>query len=113
MNNNSMAADAARKAIEQSDAIKGKAYLLLGHIWAMAKTTGDTEIDARANFWVAVIILQEPKRPILRWQKIVQTGKYLPSVFPYYRRSFHARSFRRSQLYGYCTGHVGHYYGQN
>ncbi len=54
MNNNPMAADAARKAIEQSDAIKGKAYLLLGHIWAMAKATGGTEIDTRANFWVAV-----------------------------------------------------------
>lgn len=54
MKNNSAASESARKAMELNEQLKGKAYLLLGHIWANSKSTGDTDIDARANFWVAV-----------------------------------------------------------
>ncbi len=54
MNNRPAAAEAARKAMELDEQLKGKAYLLLGHIWANSKSTSDSEIDARANFWVAV-----------------------------------------------------------
>lgn len=54
MNNKPSAAEAARKAMELDDSVKGKACMLLGYIWAMAKSTGETEIDTRANFWVSV-----------------------------------------------------------
>lgn len=56
INNYSAAAQYALQSFEFNPEIKGKAYLLMGYIWAMAKVyEGEMpDIDARANFWVAV-----------------------------------------------------------
>ena len=56
MNNYSNAAHYALQSFEFNPATKGRAYLLMGHIWAMAKVRDGEmpDIDARANFWVAV-----------------------------------------------------------
>ncbi|MDD2538327.1 MAG: hypothetical protein WC377_03645 [Bacteroidales bacterium] len=56
MSNNAIAAQRCLEAFEFNEEIKGRAYLLMGHIWTMAKVRdGDMpDIDARANFWVAV-----------------------------------------------------------
>ncbi|HPX78902.1 MAG TPA: hypothetical protein PK603_01170 [Bacteroidales bacterium] len=56
MNNSNSASKNALRSFTFNEDLKGKAYLLLGHLWAIAKVT-DTEtpeIDDRANFWVAV-----------------------------------------------------------
>jgi tetratricopeptide (TPR) repeat protein len=56
MNKSSTAAQYALQSFEFNEETKGRAYLLIGHIWAMAKVRdGDMpDIDARANFWVSV-----------------------------------------------------------
>ena len=56
MNNATASANSALNAAEFNKDVEGRAYLLMGHIWANAKvTSGDMpEIDKRANFWVAV-----------------------------------------------------------
>ncbi|HPV88275.1 MAG TPA: hypothetical protein PKU85_03560 [Bacteroidales bacterium] len=56
MSNYSAAAQHALQSFEFNEETKGRAYLLMGHIWAMAKVRDGEmpDIDARANFWVAV-----------------------------------------------------------
>ena len=56
MNNSSVAAQHALKSFTFNEDLRGKAYLLMGHIWAIAKVRNSDmpEIDDRANFWVAV-----------------------------------------------------------
>ena len=51
--------EAANKAIDISDACDGKAYLLLGQIWASAPCGG--EIGSRAKFWVATDFMVKAK----------------------------------------------------
>lgn len=51
--------EAANKAIEISDSYDGKAYLLLGQIWASAPCGG--EIGSRAKFWVATDFMVKAK----------------------------------------------------
>lgn len=50
--NNSQAYEAASRAIELSDTYDGKAYWLIGNIWAAVPCGGD-EIGRRAKYWVA------------------------------------------------------------
>ena len=56
INNSSIAAQHALKSYTFNEELKGKAFLLMGHMWAVAKVRDSDmpEIDDRANFWVAV-----------------------------------------------------------
>ena len=56
---NLKAYEAANKAIDMSDEYDGKAYLLLGQIWASAPCGG--EIGSRAKFWVATDFMVKAK----------------------------------------------------
>ena len=51
--NNAKAIEAANKAIEVSDSVDGKAYMLIGTIWGGIVCPGN-EIEQRAKYWVAV-----------------------------------------------------------
>ena len=60
--NNNMSAKAfssAEKAIDLSDTYDGKAYMLIGQLWASAPCGG--EIGARAKFWVATDYMVKAK----------------------------------------------------
>ena len=50
---NAKAVEAANKAIELSDALDGKAYMLIGTIWGSLVCPGN-DIEQRAKYWVAV-----------------------------------------------------------
>ena len=50
---NAKAIEAAQKTVELSDALDGKAYLLMGTIWGTIPCTGN-EIETRSKYWVAV-----------------------------------------------------------
>lgn len=56
MSNSTVAAQHALKSFTFNEELKGKAFLLMGHMWAIAKVKDSDmpEIDDRANFWVAV-----------------------------------------------------------
>ena len=58
--NNSKAIEAATKAIEISDVVDGKAYMLMGTIWGSVVCPGD-EIQQRAKYWVATDYMQKAK----------------------------------------------------
>ena len=58
--NNSKAIEAATKAIEISDVVDGKAYMLMGTIWGSVVCQGD-EIQQRAKYWVATDYMQKAK----------------------------------------------------
>ena len=53
------AAEAARKAIELDNGFAGKAYLIMGNLWASA-TCGDT-VDKWARYWVAADYYQKAR----------------------------------------------------
>ena len=50
----------AQKAIELSDALDGKAYLLMGTIWGSIVCPGN-DIEQRAKYWVAVDYMNKAK----------------------------------------------------
>ena len=54
------AVSAAQNAIEMSDVIDGKAYMLLGTIWGGLSCSGN-EIETRAKYWVAVDYMSKAK----------------------------------------------------
>ena len=58
--NNPKAIEAATKAIEISDAVDGKAYMLMGTIWSSVVCPGN-EIESRAKYWVATDYMQKAK----------------------------------------------------
>ena len=58
--NNSKAIEAATKAIEISDVVDGKAYMLMGTIWGSVVCQGD-EIQQRAKYWVATDYMNKAK----------------------------------------------------
>lgn len=53
LNQSMKALEIARQALQMHESVAGKANLLMGHIWSLAKPQG-SEIDTHANFWVAV-----------------------------------------------------------
>ena len=55
----SKASEAARKAIELDNGFAGKAYMILGNLWASA-TCGDT-VDKWARYWVAADYYQKAR----------------------------------------------------
>lgn len=58
--NNPKAIDAATKAIEISDVVDGKAYMLMGTIWGGVVCPGN-EIEQRAKYWVATDYMNKAK----------------------------------------------------
>ena len=52
--------ESAGKAIEISDTVDGKAYMLLGTIWGSIVCPGN-EIEQRAKYWVATDYMQKAK----------------------------------------------------
>ena len=58
--NNAKAIEAANKAIEISDVVDGKAYMLMGTIWGSIVCPGN-EIEQRAKYWVATDYMQKAK----------------------------------------------------
>ena len=58
--NNAKAVEAANKAIEISDVVDGKAYMLIGTIWGSIVCPGN-EIEQRAKYWVATDFMQKAK----------------------------------------------------
>ena len=54
------ASEAANKAVEISDAMDGKAYMLLGTIWSSVVCPGN-EIEQRAKYWVATDYMNKAK----------------------------------------------------
>ena len=60
MNNSARAMAAAKAAVEATPAVKGKAYMLMANIWAGFRC-GETDIEKRAPFWVAVDFLEKAK----------------------------------------------------
>lgn len=53
------AADAARKAIDLDNGFAGKAYMILGNLWASATCTDD--VDKYARFWAATDYYQKAR----------------------------------------------------
>ena len=58
--NNARAVEAAGKAIEISDTVDGKAYMLMGTIWGSVVCQGN-EIEQRAKYWVATDYMNKAK----------------------------------------------------
>ena len=58
--NNAKAIQAAEKAIEASDIVDGKAYMLMGTIWGGIVCQGN-EIEQRAKYWVATDYMNKAK----------------------------------------------------
>jgi tetratricopeptide (TPR) repeat protein len=58
--NNPKAIQAAEKAIEASDLVDGKAYMLMGTIWGGIVCQGN-EIEQRAKYWVATDYMNKAK----------------------------------------------------
>ena len=58
--NNAKAIQAAEKAIEVSDVVDGKAYMLMGTIWGGIVCQGN-EIEQRAKYWVATDYMNKAK----------------------------------------------------
>ena len=60
-NGNSLKAiEYANKAIELSDIVDGKAYMLIGTIWGNLACSGN-EIEQRAKYWVATDYMNKAK----------------------------------------------------
>ncbi len=53
MNSTSMAVNCAKRAMDLDPSFSGKAYMLMGSVWAASKCGGN-EIESRAKWWVAV-----------------------------------------------------------
>lgn len=60
LNNNVEAVNNAKKAIQASDSAKGKAYFLIGTIWASLQCSGN-DIETRAKFWVSTDYMNKAK----------------------------------------------------
>ena len=58
--NNPKAVETAGKAIELSDVVDGKAYMLIGTIWGSIVCQGN-EIEQRVKYWVATDYMQKAK----------------------------------------------------
>ena len=58
--NNARAMEAANKAIEISDVMDGKAYMLMGTIWGSIVCPGN-DIEQRAKYWVATDYMNKAK----------------------------------------------------
>ena len=58
--NTPKAMEAAKKAVEISDVVDGKAYMLMGTIWGGLSCSGN-EIETRAKYWVAVDFMNKAK----------------------------------------------------
>lgn len=58
--NNAKAVEAATKAIEISDMMDGKAYMLIGTIWGSVVCPGN-DIEQRAKYWVATDYMNKAK----------------------------------------------------
>lgn len=54
------AIEAAQKAVELSETLDGKAYLLMGTIWGTLPCTGN-DIETRSKYWVAVDYMVKAK----------------------------------------------------
>jgi tetratricopeptide (TPR) repeat protein len=57
---NAKAIESAQKAVDLSDALDGKAYLLMGTIWGTLPCTGN-DIETRSKYWVAVDYMVKAK----------------------------------------------------
>lgn len=57
---NALAIENAQKAVELSDALDGKAYMLMGTIWGSVVCPGN-DIEQRAKYWVAVDYMVKAK----------------------------------------------------
>ena len=57
---NNKAYEAANKAIEISDAVDGKAYMLIGTLWSNAVMSGD-EVYVLSKYWVATDYMEKAK----------------------------------------------------
>ena len=71
-------------ALNASAEITGKAYFLMGNIWAATKCSGN-EVESRANFWVAVDCLQkamaaDPSLAAEAKKNIAQYSTYYPTT---------------------------------
>lgn len=60
LNRSATAVATAKKAIEYDQSIAGKAYLLIGTIWASQDCQG-SEVDVRSKYWVAVDYMVKAK----------------------------------------------------
>lgn len=58
--NNAKAIEYAKQAVSRNSALAGKAYMLIGSIWATNKCGGN-EVEQRAHFWVAVDYFNKAK----------------------------------------------------
>ena len=58
--NSAKAVDAASKAVEMSDVVDGKAYMLMGTVWSSIVCPGN-EIEQRAKYWVATDYMNKAK----------------------------------------------------
>jgi tetratricopeptide (TPR) repeat protein len=58
--NSAKAVDAASKAVEMSDVVDGKAYMLMGTVWSSVVCPGN-EIEQRAKYWVATDYMNKAK----------------------------------------------------
>lgn len=57
---NAKAVEAANNALETSDVVDGKAYMLIGTIWGSVVCSGN-EIEQRAKYWVATDYMNKAK----------------------------------------------------
>lgn len=57
---NAKAVAAAQQAVEASDAVDGKSYMLIGTIWGSVPCSGN-DIEQRAKYWVAVDYMVKAK----------------------------------------------------
>ena len=60
LNRSATAVATAKKAIEYDQSVAGKAYLLIGTIWASQDCPG-SEVDARSKYWIAVDYMVKAK----------------------------------------------------
>lgn len=79
---NAKAYDCAKKVIDLDESLAGKAYFLIGSIWAGTRCGGD-EITSKAPFWVAVDYFNKAKAadPSLTEEANRYIGRY-SSYFP-------------------------------
>ena len=58
--NNAAAVEAAKKAAELDESLKGRAYLLIGTVWGQLRCGGN-EVEGHAHFWVAYDYVNKAK----------------------------------------------------
>ena len=94
MNDASAAANSALSAGDFNEDVIGRAYLLMGHIWANAKVTGEKCPGNRqtCQFLVAVDYFVKQNRQILHWKKNATVLLPLTGSISFTGRGLHARS---------------------